>query len=114
MYSRRGNRSATDNAAWHNSCSSPRTLIARRAHTLAVAEGHAVLKAFLARFRGISMRRLHGYLMWFKWQREARRLGDLPGAIREHMGSARYRLSWRERVGAPYPFHREMAVQIEG
>ena len=75
---------------------------------------HSALKAFLARFRGVSTRRLHGYLMWFKWQREARRLGDLPGAIREHMSSARYRLTWRERVREPYPFHPEMAVQIEG
>lgn len=75
---------------------------------------HSALKAFLARFRGVSTRRLHGYLMWFKWQREARRLGDLPGAIREHMASARYRLSWRERVREPYPFHPEMSVQIEG
>lgn len=75
---------------------------------------HSAPKAFLARFRGVSTRRLHGYLMWFKWQREARRLGDLPGAIREHMASARYRLSWRERVREPYPFHPEMSVQIEG
>lgn len=75
---------------------------------------HPALKAFLARFRGVSTRRLHGYLMWFRWQREARRLGDLPGAVREHMGTARYRLSWRERVRAPHPFHPEMAVQIEG
>lgn len=75
---------------------------------------HSALKTFLARFRGVSTRRLHGYLMWFKWQREARRLGDLPGAVREHMGRACYRLSWRERVRAPYPFHPEMTVQIEG
>ena len=75
---------------------------------------HSALKAFLARFRGVSTRRLHGYLMWFKWQREARRLGDLPGAIREHMSAARYRLSWRERVAEPYPFHPEMSVSIQG
>lgn len=75
---------------------------------------HSALKAFLARFRGVSTRRLHGYLMWFKWQREARRLGGLPGAIREHMSSARYRLTWRERVAEPYPFHPEMSVQIGG
>lgn len=79
-----------------------------------VSAAHSALKAFLARFRGVSTRRLHGYLMWFKRQREARRLGVLPGAIREHMASARYRLSWRERVREPYPFHPEMSVQIEG
>ena len=39
---------------------------------------------------------------------------NLSGAIREHMGSARYRLSWWERVGTPYPFRSEMSVQIKG
>ncbi|WP_204673570.1 hypothetical protein [Enorma phocaeensis] len=43
------------------------------------------LKAFLARFRGVSTRRLHGYLMWFKWQREARR----PSALSAQLEGAR-------------------------
>lgn len=79
-----------------------------------VSAVRSALKALLARFRGVSTRRLRGYLMWFKRRREARRLGVLPGAIREHMASARYRPSWRERVREPYPFHPEMSVQIEG
>lgn len=71
---------------------------------------HSALKAFLARFRGISTRRIHGYLVWFQWLREARRDGDPSGTLREQMPSSRYMFTWRQRVRQPYPFHPELAV----
>lgn len=59
----------------------------------------------------VSTDRQKGYV---RAPREMGAAAHLPGAIREHIESARCRLSWRERVGEPYPFHPEMAVPIEG
>lgn len=75
---------------------------------------HSAIKAFLARFRGVSTRRLHGYLVWFVWRREARRSDDPAGSLVEQMGTTPYRLSWRARTAAPYPFHPELNVPMEG
>ena len=48
---------------------------------------HSALKAFLARFRGVSTRRLPNYLAWFCRAREARRGGDAASLLRAQMGS---------------------------
>ena len=54
---------------------------------------HSALKAFLARFGGVSTRRLPNYLAWFCWAREARRGGDAASLLRAQMGSGAYRTS---------------------
>ena len=75
---------------------------------------HSALKSFLYGFRGISTRRLSGYLAWFMWLREARRDGEASGTLGEQMPVLPYRLTWRQRVAAPYPFHPELSVSKEG
>jgi len=75
---------------------------------------HSALKAFLARFRGVSTRRLHGYLVWFMWAHEARRSGDPVGLLADQMPCSPYALTWRQRVAAPYPFHPEVNMSREG
>ena len=47
---------------------------------------HSALKAFLARFRSVSTRRLPNYLAWFCWARLARRGGDAASLLRAQMG----------------------------
>lgn len=47
---------------------------------------HSALKAFLARFGGVSTRRLPNYLAWFCWAREARRGGDAASLLRRRWG----------------------------
>ena len=71
---------------------------------------HSAPEAFLARFRGVSTRRLHGYLVWFTWLHEARRSDDPIGLLGDQLPCSPYRLTWRQRVAAPYPFHPELAV----
>ena len=71
---------------------------------------HSALKAFLARFRGVSTRRLPNYLAWFCWAREARRGGDAASLLRAQMGSGAYRTSWRGLWRQPYPFHPEISM----
>ena len=71
---------------------------------------HSALKAFLARFRGVSTRRLPNYLAWFCWAREARRGGDAASLLRAQMGPGTYRTSWRGLWRHPYPFHPEISM----
>ena len=71
---------------------------------------HSAPEAFLARFRGVSTRRLHGYLVWLAWLHEARRSDDPIGLLGDQLPCPPYRLTWRQRVAAPYPFHPELAV----
>lgn len=71
---------------------------------------HSAPEAFLARFRGVSTRRLHGYLVWLAWLHEARRSDDPIGLLGDQLPCSPYRLTWRQRVAAPYPFHPELAV----
>ena len=71
---------------------------------------HSALKAFPARFRGVSTRRLPNYLAWFCWAREARRGGDAASLLRAQMGSGTYRTSWRRLWRQPYPFHPEISM----
>ena len=71
---------------------------------------HSAPEAFLARFRGVYTRRLHGHLVWFTWLHEARRSDDPIGLLGDQLPCSPYRLTWRQRVAAPYPFHPELAV----
>lgn len=82
----------------------------RRAPLNRVNALHSALKAFLARFRGVSTRRLPNYLAWFCWAREARRGGDAASLLRAQMGSGTYRTSWRGLWRQPYPFHPEISM----
>lgn len=67
---------------------------------------HSRLEAFLRRFGGVSARRLHHYLMWFKWQELAKRLGSredrLALACSQTLGGV-YSTTWREYWKQPYP-----------
>ena len=45
---------------------------------------------FLDRFKGVSTRRPHSYLMWFKWLHEATRVGDRTSIMREQLEDRRY------------------------
>ncbi|WP_281695196.1 IS1595 family transposase [Collinsella tanakaei] len=49
---------------------------------------HSALKAFLARFRGVSTRRLPNYLAWLCWAREARWGGDIPDELARALTAA--------------------------
>ena len=71
---------------------------------------HSALKASLARFRGVSTRRLPNYLAWFCWAREARRGGDAASLLRAQMGSGAYRTGWRGLWRQPHPFHPEISM----
>lgn len=75
---------------------------------------HSAIKAFLARFRGVSTRRLGNYLLWFRWAHEARRSDDGSALLRSQMETGTYRTSWRGLWDAPYPFHPEIAVSEAG
>ena len=86
----------------------------RRAPLNRVNALHSALKAFLARFRGVSTRRLPNYLAWFCWAREARRGGDAASLLRAQMGSGTYRTSWRGLWRQPCPFHPEISMSYAG
>lgn len=75
---------------------------------------HSSLKLFLAPFRGVSTRRLHHYLMWFKWAREARRGADGTALLRRQLEHGTYRTTRSGMARTPYPFHPELFVQGEG
>ena len=75
---------------------------------------HSALKAFLARFGGVSTRRLPNYLAWFCWAREARRGGDAASLLRAQMGSGTYRTGWRGLWRQPCPFHPEISMSYAG
>jgi hypothetical protein len=69
---------------------------------------HSALSHFLAPFRGVSTRRLHGYLMWFKWTLEARRSPLRTDLLLEQLGEGSYSRTWRSYATTPYPFHPEL------
>lgn len=75
---------------------------------------HSAIKAFLARFRGVSTRRLGNYMLWFRWPHEARRSDDGAALLRSQMEGGTYRTSWRGLWGTPYPFHPELSVSGAG
>ena len=75
---------------------------------------HSSIKAFLARFRGVSTRRLGNYPPRFRWVHEARRSDDGSALLRSQMEAGTYRTSWRGLWAAPYPFHPEIAVSEAG
>ena len=71
-------------------------------------------KAFPARSRGVSTRRLGNYPPRFRWAHGARGPGDGSALLRSRMGAGTYRTSWRGLWAAPYPFHPEIAVSEAG
>ena len=67
---------------------------------------HSRLEAFLRPFMGVSARRLHHYLMWFKWTETARRAGGFREKVSlavSQMRSGRYSTKWRDYWTTPYP-----------
>ena len=72
----------------------------------AVNSLHARLDAFLAPFNGVSTRRLHHYLMWFKWVESFRlRLGKERADIMVgHIANGCYDLRIRDCWRVPHPF----------
>lgn len=73
---------------------------------------HSVLSHFLAPFRGVSTRRLHGYLMWLEWTLEARRSRGRMDLLLEQPGVGSYARTWRRYAKTPYPFHSEPNQQM--
>ena len=80
----------------------------RRTGTINIVNSlHSHLGSFLARFRGVATRRLHDYLVWFKWTETVRRLGgrrDAEELMGYQIGKGSYRTTWREYRDTPYPF----------
>lgn len=66
---------------------------------------HPRLKAFLGRFRGVSTRRLPGYLAWFAW-REQTSIGpsDIARFLFGKVCEGRYSTTRREVWRVPFPF----------
>ena len=64
---------------------------ARAGHGPEDAEAQGSLEHFLDRFKGVSTRRLHSCLMWFKWLHEAARVGDEASLMREQLEDGLYR-----------------------
>lgn len=67
---------------------------------------HSRLESFLGGFGGVSARRLHHYLMWFKWQELAKRVGERGERIALASSQAAggvYSTTWREYWKQPYP-----------
>lgn len=73
---------------------------------------HSTLSLFLSPFRGVSTRRLHGYLMWFKWTLEARRSRGRTDLLLEQLDAGSYARTWRGYAETPYPFHPELNQQM--
>lgn len=80
----------------------------RRAGTINIVNSlHSRLKSFIARFRGVATRRLHNYLVWFKWAEMSKRLGgrnDAEALMANQVGKGSYRTTWRGYRDTPYPF----------
>lgn len=62
----------------------------------------------------MSTRRLHSYLMWFKWLHEAARVGDRTALMRGQLEDGCYRKSWKKMMEPECEFHPELAVQAAG
>ena len=69
---------------------------------------------FLERFKGVSTRRLHSCLMWFRWLREAARVGDRTSLMREQLDDGRYEKIRKKMMEPEYEFHLEPDVQTAG
>ena len=66
---------------------------------------HQRLKLFLARFYGVSTRRLNRYLSWFLWTEQTRRADELVSdTIEAQAATGRYRHSRAETFAEPQPF----------
>lgn len=78
------------------------------------AEAQSSLGHFLERFKGVSTRRLHSCLMWFRWLREAARVGDRTSLMREQLDDGRYEKIRKKMMEPEYEFHLEPDVQTAG
>ena len=78
------------------------------------AEAQGSLGHFLERFKGVSTRRLHSCLMWFRWLREAARVGDRTSLMREQLDDGRYEKIRKKMMEPEYEFHLEPDVQTAG
>ena len=68
---------------------------------------HSRLKSFLADFKGVSTRRLHNYLMWFKWVETTRRplnRKDMESLMVNQIRKGSYKTVWRGYRDTPYQF----------
>jgi transposase-like protein len=63
---------------------------------------HSRLKDFMARFHGVSARRLLNYLLWFKWRELAKRT-DAASLMAHQVSKGRYRTTWRGYKYSPWP-----------
>lgn len=86
----------------------------RAGHGPEDAEAQGSLGHFLERFRSVSTRRLHSCLMWFRWLREAARVGDRTSLMREQLDDGRYEKIRKKMVEPEYEFHLEPDVQTAG
>ena len=69
---------------------------------------HSSFKTWLARFRGVSTRRLRSYLDWFMWLAQARKLGGATSLCLEQLSTGSYSRTWSAYPKTPYPFHWEL------
>jgi transposase-like protein len=66
---------------------------------------HGRPEAFLARFNGVSTRRLGRYLSWFLWEEQARRAGsDREATLSGQAACGRYESTRRGLAEEPQPF----------
>ena len=66
---------------------------------------HERLSAFLARFNGVSTRRLQRYLWWFCWEEQARRSdASRAEALRAHVANGTYQATRAMLTDEPQPF----------
>ena len=86
----------------------------RAGHGPEDAEAQGSLGHFLERFKGVSTRRLHSCLMWFRWLREAARVGDRTSLMREQLDDGRYEKIRKKMMEPEYEFHLEPDVQNGG
>ena len=70
----------------------------RAGHGPEDAEAQGSLDHFFDRFKGVSTRRLHSCLMWFKWLHEATRIGDGASLMRGQPEDVRYRKTWKKMI----------------
>lgn len=52
--------------------------------------------------------------MWFRWLREAARVGDRTSLMREQLDDGRYEKIWKKMMEPEYEFHLEPDVQTAG
>lgn len=86
----------------------------RAGHGPEDAEAQGSLGHFLERFKGVSTRRLHSCLMWFRWLHEAARVGDRTSLMREQLDDGRYEKIRKKMMEPEYEFHLEPDVQTVG